>query len=70
MQTVYTYLNCKSAGEIVGQITGDLYEHLESLKNTNATIFVSGILLRQGVTMRHFLMGIKQEFAMPDKLVQ
>ena len=53
-------LNCKSAGEIVGQGTGDLYEHLENLKNTNANILSQECPLRQGVTMRHFLMGIKQ----------
>ena len=34
-------LNCKKAGEIVGKGTGDLYEHLENLKNSNITIYVS-----------------------------
>ncbi len=33
-------LNCKKAGEIVGQDTGDLYEHLENLKNSKVTIYV------------------------------
>ena len=28
-------LNCKKPGEIVGQGTGDLYEHLENLKFKN-----------------------------------
>ena len=36
-------LNCKKAGEIVGQGTGDLYEHLENLKNSKVTIYVSGL---------------------------
>jgi len=27
-------LNCKKAGEIVGQGTGDLYEHLQNLKKS------------------------------------
>ena len=36
-------LNCKKAGEIVGQGTGDLYEHLQNLKNSKITIYVSGM---------------------------
>ena len=36
-------LNCKKAGEIVGQGTGDLYEHLENLKNSKVKIYVSGV---------------------------
>ena len=34
-------LNCKTAGEIVGKGTGDLYDHLENLKNSKITIYVS-----------------------------
>ena len=34
-------LNCKKAGEIVVKGTGDLYELLENLKNSNVTIYVS-----------------------------
>ena len=63
-------LNCKSAGEIVGQGTGDLYEHLESLKNTNATIFVSGMSAKARGYDETLLDGYKAEFAMPDKLVE
>jgi len=63
-------LNCKSAGEIVGQGTGDLYEHLESLKNTNAPIFVSGMSAKARGYDETLLDGYKAEFAMPDKLVE
>jgi len=57
-------------GEIVGQGTGDLYEHLESLKNTNATIFVSGMSAKARGYDETLLDGYKAEFAMPDKLVE
>ena len=63
-------LNCKSAGEIVGQGTGDLYEHLENLKNTNVTIFVSGMSAKARGYDESLLDGYKAEFAMPDKLVE
>ena len=63
-------LNCKKAGEIVGQGTGDLYEHLESLKKTNATIFVSGMSAKARGYDETLLEGYKAEFAMPDKLVE
>ena len=63
-------LNCKSAGQIVGQGTGDLYEHLENLKNTNVTILVS----RKSAEARGYdeklLDGYKAEFAMPDQLIE
>ena len=36
-------LDCKKAGEIVGQGTGDLYEHLQKLKKSKVTIYVSGM---------------------------
>ena len=63
-------LNCKSAGQIVGQGTGDLFEHLENLKNTNVTILVS----RKSAEARGYdetlLDGFKAEFAMPDQLIE
>ena len=63
-------LSCKSAGQIVGQGTGDLYEHLENLKNTNVTILVS----RRSAEARGYdeilLDGYKAEFAMPDQLIE
>ena len=63
-------LNCKKAGEIVGQGTGDLYEHLENLKNTDALIFVSGMSAKARGYDETLLDGYKAEFAMPDKLVE
>jgi len=38
-------LNCKKAGEIVGQGTGDLYEHLQNLKNSKITVVETNILI-------------------------
>ena len=63
-------LNCKNAGEIVGQGTGDLFEHLESLNNTNATIFVSGMSAKARGYDEILLIWYKAEFAMPNKLVE
>ena len=63
-------LNCKSAGEVVGQGTGDLYEHLENLKNTNITIFVSEKSAKARGYDATLLDGYKAEFAMPDKLIE
>ena len=63
-------LNCKSAGEIGGLGTGDLQEHLENLKNTNVTIFVSGMSAKARGYDESLLDGYKAEFAMPDRLVE
>ena len=63
-------LSVNGEGEIVGQGTGDLYEHLENLKNTNATIFVSGMSAKARGYDETLLEGYKAEFAMPDKLVE
>ena len=63
-------LNCKKAGEIVGQGTGDLYEHLENLKNSNVTIFVSGMSAKSRGYDESLLEGFRAEFAMPDILVE
>ena len=62
-------LNCKKAGEIVGQGTGDLYEHLENLKNSKVTIYVSGLSARSRGYDEKLLEGYNAEFAMPDVLV-
>ena len=62
-------LNCKKAGEIVGQGTGDLYEHLENLKNSNVTIYVSGQSAKSRGYDESLLEGYKAEFAMLDVLV-
>ena len=63
-------LNCKSTGEIVEQGTGDLYEHLLNLKETNVTIFVSGMSAKARGYDESLLEGYNAEFAMPDKLIE
>ena len=63
-------LNCKKAGEIVGQGTGDLYEHLQNLKKSKVTIYVSGMSAKARGYDESLLDGYNAEFAMPDKLVE
>ncbi len=63
-------LNCKKAGEIVGQGTGDLYEHLQNLKNSKITIYVSGMSARSRGYDEKLLDGYTAEFVMPDVLVE
>ena len=63
-------LNCKKAGEIVGQGTGDLFEHLNNLKNSNISIYLSGMSAKSRGYDETFLDGYKAEFAMPDLLVE
>ena len=63
-------LNCKSTGEIVGQGTGDLYEHLLNLKETNTTILVSGMSAKARGYDASLLDGYNAEFAMPDILIE
>ena len=62
-------LSCKKAGEIVGEGTGDLYEHLENLKNSKVSIYVSGISAKSRGYNEKLLEGYNAEFAMPDVLV-
>ena len=62
--------NCKKTGEIVGEGTGDLYEHLENLKNSKISIYVSGISAKSRGYNETLLDGYKAEFAMPDVLVE
>ena len=63
-------LNCKKAGEIVGQGTGDLYEHLENLKSSKVTIYVSEKSAKSRGYDEKLLNGYKAEFAMPDVLIE
>ena len=63
-------LNCKKAGEIVGQGTGDLYEHLQNLKNSKITIYVSGMSANSRGYDEKLLDGYTAEFVMPDVLVE
>ena len=63
-------LSCKKAGEIVGQGTGDLYEHLENLKNSKITIYVSGMSAKSRGYDETLLEAYKAEFVMPEILVE
>ena len=63
-------LNCKKAGEIVGEGTGDLYEHLQNLKNSKVTIYVSGMSAKSRGYDEKLLNGYTAEFVMPDVLVE
>ena len=63
-------LNCKKAGEIVGQGTGDLYEHLQNLKSSRITIYVSGMSAKSRGYDEKLLDGYTAEFVMPDVLVE
>ena len=63
-------LSCKRIGEIVGQGTGDLFEHLLNLREKNVTIFVSGMSAKSRGYDESLLEGYNAEFAMPDKLIE
>ena len=63
-------LDCKKAGEIVGQGTGDLYQHLQNLKNSKVTIYVSGMSAQSRGYDEKLLNGYTAEFVMPDVLVE
>ena len=63
-------LNCKKAGEIVGQGTGDLYEHLQNLKNSKITIYVSEMSAESRGYDEKLLEGYTAEFVTPDVLVE
>ena len=63
-------LDCKKAGEIVGQGTGDLYEHLQNLKNSKITIYVPGMSAKSRGYDEKLLDGYTAEFVMPDVLVE
>ena len=62
-------LSCKKADEIVGQGTRVLYDHLENLKNSKVSIYVSGLSAKSRGYNEKLLEGYNAEFAMPDVLV-
>ena len=62
-------LTCKKAGEVVGQGTGDLYYHLENLRNSKVRIYVSGLSAKSRGYDETLLEGYNAEFSMPDLLV-
>ena len=63
-------LDCKNAGEIVGQGTGDLYEHLQNLKKSKVSIYVSGMSAKSRGYDEKLLDGYSAEFVMPDVLIE
>ena len=62
-------LSCKKAGEVVGQGTGDLYDHLKNLKNSKVSIYVSGLSAKSRGYDEKLLEGYNADFAMPDVLI-
>ena len=62
-------LNVKSEGEVVGQGTGDLKNHLDALKENKIKLYVSGMSAKARGYDESLLNGFNAEFAMPDKLL-
>ena len=62
-------LNIKSEGEVVGQGTGDLKNHLDELKKNNIKFYVSGMSAKARGYDESLLNGFNAEFSMPDKLL-
>ena len=63
-------LNIKNEGEVVGQGTGDLKNHLDTLKENNIKLYVSGMSAKARGYDDSLLEGFNAEFAMPDKLIE
>jgi len=63
-------INCKNKGEIVGQGTGDVKEHLDHLKDTNTKIYVSGMSAKARGYDESILNEYNAEFAMPEILIE
>ena len=63
-------MNCKEKGEIVGQGTGDVKEHLNYLKETSTKIYVSGMSAKSRGYDESLLEEYNAEFAMPDILIE
>ena len=63
-------LNIKSEGEVVGQGTGDLKNHLDELKKNNIKLYVSGMSAKARGYDESLLNGFNAEYSMPDKLLE
>ena len=63
-------LNIKNEGEVVGQGTGDLKNHLDFIKENNIKLYVSGMSAKARGYDDSLLNGFNAEFAMPDKLLE
>ena len=62
-------LNVKSEGEVVGQGTGDLKNHLDKMQQNGIKLYVSGMSAKARGYDESWLIGYNAEFAMPDKLL-
>tara|TARA_B110000483_G_scaffold132057_1_gene157916 strand:+ start:1056 stop:1418 length:363 start_codon:yes stop_codon:yes gene_type:complete len=62
-------LNCNSLGQIVGEGTGDLKDHLDVLLKSKTKIYVSGMSAKARGYDDSLLTGYNAEFAMPDVIV-
>ena len=62
-------LNVKGEGEVVGQGTGDLKNHLDELKQNDIKLYVSGMSAKARGYDESLLDGFNAEFAMPDTLL-
>jgi predicted peroxiredoxin len=62
-------LSVKGEGEVVGQGTGDLKNHLDFLKENNIKLYVSGMSAKARGYDDSLLDGFNAEFAMPDRLL-
>lgn len=62
-------LNVKSEGEVVGQGTGDLKNHLDEMQQNGIKLYVSGMSAKARGYDESLLNGFNAEFAMPDKLL-
>ena len=63
-------LNIKTVGEVVGQGTGDLKNHLDELKQNNIKLYVSGMSAKARGYNESLLNDFNAEFSMPDKLIE
>ena len=63
-------LNCSEKDIVVGQGTGDLKAHLDSLTQSGTKIFVSGMSAKARGYDDSLLSGFNASFAMPDVLLE
>ena len=62
-------LSIKNEGEVVGQGTGDLKNHLDFLKEKKIKLYVSGMSAKARGYNDNLLDGFNAEFSMTDKLL-
>ena len=62
-------LNVKKEGEVVGEGTGDLKNHLDIFRENNIKLYVSGMSAKARGYDDSLLNEFNAEFAMPEKLL-